>query len=195
MANVTPWLSFQSAVDAGPAGFGAPWTNPTGALGFGGLEASSGPIGFVAVEQQTTNLRVAQPNFLGSLPLSFRLLGVEVEVRGRWEGGASGARSANVQSVVGASVRQSLGSCALPVSPTPSACVKGSPTNTLGFTEADVALAGFGFQLTGSSTTFDAQGNTLFIDSVRVRIHWADLLPPGRSRGRTRSALTRGALA
>ncbi len=195
MANVTPWLSFQSAQDAGPGGFGgAPWSNPTGALSFGGLEASSGPVGFISSDSQTAILRIAQPNFAGSLPLEFRLLGVEVEVRGRWEGASDGTRTVDVQAVVGASVRKSLGSCSLPISGAPSVCVKGSPTDSMNFSEADLANAGFGFQLTGSSTTFNSQGNTLFIDSLRVRIHWAEPTT-ARARSRTRGAYTRGVLA
>lgn len=195
MANVTPWLNFQSAIDAGGGEFGsAPWSNPTGALSLGGLEASSGPIGFISSDGQTAILRIAQPSFAGTLPMEFRLLGVEVEVRGRWEGASDGMRTVNVQAVVGASVRKSLGSCALPISGSPSVCIKGSPTDTMNFTEADVPLAGFGFQLTGSSTTFNSQGNTLFIDSLRVRIHWAEPTT-ARARSRTRAAFTRGALA
>jgi len=195
MANVTPWLLFQSAIDVDGGEFGgAPWSNPTGALSFGGTEASSGPVGFISAESQTSLLRIAQPSFAGSLPLEFRLLGVEVEVRGRWQGASDGTRTVNVQAVVGASVRKSLGSCSLPISGSPGTCVKGSPTDTMNFTEADVALAGFGFQLTGSSTSFNSQGNTLFIDSLRVRIHWAEPTTV-RGRSRTRAAYTRGVLA
>jgi len=198
MANITPWLSFQSAIDAGPGveGIGAPWSAPTGALSFGGFETSSGPLSIVSAEgNQTTLLRIAQPNITGSLPLEFRLLGVEVEVRGRWEGASDGTRTVNVQAVVGASVRKSLGACSLPISASPSVCIKGSPTDTMNFTEDNLANPGFGFQLSGSSTTFNTQGNTLFIDSLRVRVFWADLQPPERSRRRTRLALTRGVLA
>jgi len=197
MANVTNWLSFQSAIDAGagPEGIGAPWSTPTGALALGGLQASSGPLSLFAAEgNQTALLRIAQPNFAGSLPLEFRLLGVEVEVRGRWEGATDGSRTVNVQAVVGASVRKSLGSCSLPISASPSVCIKGSPTDTMNFTEDNLANPGFGFQLSGSSTTFNTQGNTLFIDSLRVRIHWAEPTT-ARRRTRTRAVLTRGVLA
>jgi|GEM_PF-2280982 len=196
MPSVTNWLTFQSAFDAGPLGFGAEWTNPSGALGVSGQEATSGPIGFVSAEgEQTTLLRITQPNLGGQIPPDFVLLGVEVEVRGRWQGGSDGTRTVPVQSVVADAVRQSLGSCTLPISGSPGTCIKGGPTNTLGFSEADIALPGFGFQLQGTSSTFIGQGNTIFIDSVRVRIHWAD---PGElqpSRGRTRAVFTRGVLA
>lgn len=196
MPSVTNWLTFQSAFDAGPLGFGAEWTNPAGALGVGGSEATSGPIGFVASDgEQTTLLRITQPSLGGQIPPDFVLLGVEVEVRGRWQGGSDGARSVPVQSVVADAVRQSLGSCSLPISGSPGTCIKGGPTNTLGFSEADVALAGFGFQLQGTSSTFSGQGNSLFIDSVRVRIHWDEPSATPPARGRSRHALTRGALA
>jgi len=195
MPNITPWLLFQSAVDVG-GGFGAPWTNVNGALAIGGQEASSGPIGFISADgSNTTLLRVAQPNLAGQIPLEFRLLGVEVEVRGRWEGGSDGTRLANVQAVVGSSVRKSLGSCALPISALPSACFKGAPTDTMNFSEADVANPGFGFQLQGTSTTFNSQGNTLFIDSLRVRFHWGEPITPFRLRTRRRAVFTREALA
>lgn len=196
MPSVTNWLTFQSAFDAGPLGFGAEWTNPTGALGVGGSEATSGPIGFVAADgEQTTLLRITQPSLGGQIPPDFVLLGVEVEVRGRWQGGSDGARSVLVQSVVADAVRQSLGSCSLPISGSPGTCIKGGPTNTLGFSEADIALPGFGFQLQGTSSTFSGQGNTLFIDSARVRIHWDEPSATPPARGRSRHALTRGALA
>ncbi len=196
MPSVTNWLTFQSVIDAGPAGSAAEWTNLTGALSVGGQEASSGPIGFLsAFGEQTTLLRFTQPSLGGQIPIEFVLLGVEVEVRGRWQGASDGARTIPVDSVIGASVRQSLGSCTLPISGSPGTCIKGGPTNKLGFSEADIALPGFGFQLQGTSSSFNFQGNTLLIDSVRARIHWAD---PGElqpSRGRTRAAFTRGVLA
>lgn len=207
MANITPWLLFQSAIDAGPSGsgglpnnldgieslgLGQPWVTPTGVLGLGGQQASSGPIGFATADGTQTNLlRISQPNIAGQIPLEFRLLGVEVEVRGRWEGGTDGTRTVPVSSVVGSALRTSIGSCSLPVSPSVGVCIKGCPTDRMNFSEADVANAGFGFQLFGSSTTFDFQGNTLFIDSLRMRLHWTDPLPSRRLRSRTRAALTR----
>ncbi|MEQ9616658.1 MAG: hypothetical protein RLN60_01345 [Phycisphaerales bacterium] len=209
MVNVTNWLLFQSAVDAGPPGsgglpknlddldpqglgLGQPWVNPLAALTFGGQQASSGPIGLAtAVGTKTNILRISQPSIAGQIPLEFRLLGVEVEVRGRWEGGTDGTRTVPVSSVVGSALRTSIGSCSLPVSPSVGVCIKGGPIDRMNFSEADVANAGFGFQLFGSSTTFNFQGNTLFIDSLRVRLHWTDPLPSRRLRSRTRAALTR----
>lgn len=225
MANVTPWLLFQSAQDAGPAGFGqplplqdegggpgptdpdapliqpgfgegSPWSNPSGALGIGGTDAWSGPIGFILFTNQTNLLRIAQPQVAGHLPLEFRLLGVELEIYGRWTGASDGTRTVTVQAVVGASVRASLGSCSLPLSGSSSGmCMKGGPTDRMNFSPADVALAGFGFQLYGSSSTFNTQGNTLRIDSLRVRFHWGEVITPFRIRSRRRAAFTRGVLA
>ncbi len=198
MPNVTAWLLFQTALDVGAAGegAGAPWVNPAGALAPGGQEAASGPIGNISSEgTETTLLRLTQPDLGGNLPAGFVLLGVEAEVRGRWEGGSDGSRSVAVQSVVGDQVRQGLGSCSLPISGAPGTCLKGGPTNKLGFSEADVTQAGFGFQVQAASSTFSVQGNTIFIDSVRVRIHWDEPSATPPARGRSRHALTRGALA
>lgn len=199
MTNVTPWLRFLSA-DSSPGDFGGePWSNELAALTIGAGEASSGPIGLFFTEQQTAVLRISAPDFAGSLPAEFLLLGVEAEIRGRWEGDSGDEPAVDMQSVVGASVRQHIGSCALPLGPTPGACVKGSPTDTMNFTGADLADPGFGFRLQGilGLAGGGSSGNTLFIDSVRVRIHWAEPAPlkPARSRTRTTSALTRGVLA
>ncbi len=196
MANVTTWMLLQSAVDAGASGQAAPWSNVAGVLAIGGAEASSGPLGFLSADgSQTTRLRVTQPALGGQLPLDFVLLGIEMELRGRWEGGPEGTRTVTVQSVVGAAVRQSLGSCSLPIGASPGVCFKGGPSDPLGVSKADVLTPGFGFQVQGSSTTFTSPGDTVLIDSMRLRVHWDDPVAPARWRGRSRRAFTRGALA
>jgi len=192
MANVTNWMLFQSAQDIEQ--FGSPWVSPLAALTIGGGEASSGPVGFLAAFFQTNLLRIMQPSVAGQLPMEFRLLGVEVEIRGRWTGDSSGVRSVEVTSVVGGATRKNLGNASFNLNLLKTV-VMGGPTDTMNFTESDVANPGFGVQLFGSSSSFNVTGNTLLIDSLRVRIFWADLLPPGRSRGRTRVVLTRGVLS
>lgn len=190
MANVTPWLLFGFAQDVG-GGFGQPWTAIGNAITPDGLEATSGPIGFVLVETKTSLLRVSQPALGGQLPQGFRLRGVELEVKGRWTGALDGTRTVPIDAVVGSSVRSALGSCSLPVN-LAGTCVKGGPTDTLGFAPWDVLNPGFGFQLYGKSTSMSIAGNTLRVDSLRVRIHWDD--PPvlvARSRSRLRSVLAR----
>jgi len=207
MANVTPWLQFQSAQDVGLGGFDSPsidpkdlgggieWSNPAAALGVDGFEASSGPVSFVFFPSQTNTLRLSNPATAGQLPAKFRLLGVEIEVRGRWEGASDGTRSVPIQAVAGSQVRAELGSCSLPLSGSLGLCVKGGPTDRMNFGPADVMASGFGFQLYGASTSFNSQGNTLFIDSLRVRFHWGEPIMPFRLRTRRRVVFTREALA
>ena len=192
MSNVTSWLNFQSALDAG--GFGAFWNAPEQALEpdvFG--EATAGPIGTVYPGQQTTILRITQPNLGGALPEGFILLGVEAEFRGRWSGGSTGARTAPASAIVGAAVRQGLGSVAFQLI-TQTLIVKGGPTDPMGFSAEDVLASGFGFQIYGTSTTSHASGNTLRIDSVRARIYWDSpaVEAPVRGRGRSRAAVVAG---
>ena len=190
MSNVTPWLLFQSAVDVG--GIGAQWVGPEQALDPDVLgEASAGPIGTVFPGQNTTMLRITQPDLGSELPAQFILAGVECEVKGRWLGASTGARTVPVDAVVGGVVRQSIGSCMLSVN-LATTCIKGGPTNTLGFSEQDVLLSGFGFRLHGTSSTPSPSGNTLRIDSVRARIHWDYVPAAKRGRGRTRAAVVGG---
>jgi hypothetical protein len=192
VSNVTPWLLFQSAQDAG--GFGALWNSPQYALELDMLgEATAGPIGTVYPGQQTTTLRITQPLLGGALPGAFLLRGVEVEFTGRWSGGSTGVRTAPAHAVVGGAVRQSLGSIVLQVG-TFTTVVKGGPTDALGFSAEDVLASGFGFQIYGTSSTSHASGNTLRIDSVRARFHWDSVAveAPARGRGRSRAAVVAG---
>lgn len=198
MANVTPLLVFQSAQEIEE--FGGSWTDVQNALAFDGLEAFSQGVGFSSLATQTNLLRTTQAQIGDALPAleAFVLLGVEVEVRGRWTGSSDGARSVNMEAVVGGSVRASLGSGSLPLE-TPGVFVLGGAGNPMNLTPEDFFDPTFGFQLRGSSSTFHTQGNSLRIDSVRFVVHWDDPPQPpeggARSRLRTREALTRGVLA
>lgn len=196
MSNVTPWLRFQSAIDAG--GLGAPWANPENALDpeilF--LEATVGPIGTLFAGQATTTLRVTQPLLDGALPgaggaASFIFRGVELRFRGRWTGGGSGLRAVPADAIVGPEVRQSLGSLVFPVGSL-STVVKGGPTESLNYDQQDVVSPSFGIQLHGTSTTSSIQGNTLHIASVEARFYWDYAPAPVRRRGRSRAAVVGG---
>jgi len=193
MANITPWLQFQSATEE-QAG-GEPWSNELGALAPGGPQASSGPIGPPGSFAQTDLLRVSDLDAAGQLPPQFRLLGVELQLRGRWEGATGSFRLIPVDAVVGSDVRKSLGSCELDVSAIPKICSKGGPDDRMNLSPADITSTGFGFQLSGQTSSFNIQGNTLFIDSLRVRFHWGDPITPVRLRTRRRAVFTREALA
>jgi len=195
MPNVTPWLQFQSATEEQAVFGGAPWSNELSALAPGGGQASSGPIGPLGPFFQTNLLRISNPNLAGQLPPQFRLLGVQMELRGRWEGATDGFRSVPVEAVVGSDVRKSLGSCTFQVSPAVKTCLKGGPDDRMNLSPADVTSTGFGFQISGQASIFNIQGNTLFIDSLRVRIYWGEPITPFRLRTRRRVVFTREALA
>lgn len=193
MPNITPWIEFQVAFvdDKEPGTF---WFSPEAALVLDGVEASSGPLGEAALELFTQPLAVSQPG-PGALPPEFTLLGVEMELRGRWSGHSGGIRDVQADAVVGAEVRQSLGSCALPLGST-GVIVKGGPTDTMGFSQVDIGAPEIGFRFVASSTNASFIGNTIFIDSVRMRVHYdpppPESDPPGR--GRDRDSWMRGAL-
>ena len=183
MANVTNWLLFQSAQDIEQ--FGSPWVSPLAALTIGGGEASSGPVGLFSPDPSTNTLRFRDTLNGSPPPEGFTLLGVEVEVRGRWTGNSNGTRSVRVEAHVGGVVRADLGSGSLPLNLTNS-FLKGGPTDTMGLNEADVLDPAFGFQVVGSSTSQRLGGNTLLLDVVRWRFHWNGLAT-GSSLGRSRS--------
>ena len=183
MSNVTPLLLFQTAQDIDTGG--AAWSSPGNALAEDLATADSGPVGLFSPNPSTTTLRL-RDSFIGSPPpAGFTLLGVEVEVRGRWTGASSGVRSVLVAAHVGGVVRMDLGSGSLPLNLT-SSFVKGGPTEMMGLDEADVLDPAFGFQVIGSSTSQNFNGNTLLIDVIRWRFHW-DGLATGSALGRTRS--------
>jgi len=191
MPNITPWLEFQVALvdDKEPGTF---WFSPEAALALDGVEASSGPIGESAIELFSQPLAVSQPG-PGVLPPEFVLLGVEMELRGRWSGTSGGVRDVQAEAVVGAEVRQSLGSCAVPLGAT-GIIVKGGPADTMGFTEVDIASPEIGFRFVGSSTNASFLGNTIFIDSVRMRVHYDTPGADSPRRGRVRDTWARGGL-
>lgn len=191
MTNVTSWVTLASAIEV--TGFDAAWTNETLARVFDLSEAFSDPVGLL-IDPQTNLLRIEGPgNWGGSLPTSFVLRGIEVEVRGQWTGDLGGVRTIPVDAMVGSAVRQALGTGSLPIG-APGSFIMGGPTNKMGMTEADVVAAGFGFQLRGASTTFDVGGNVLRIDSVRPRLYWDAPALPRKGRGRARSVLVQGAV-
>ena len=193
MPNVTPWIEFQVAQEVDE--FNAFWNSPENALSFDDAEALSGPIGNVFLSSQTNPLNITSANLGKDFPDPFVLLGVEVEVRGGWTGASQGLRSVFLRAIIGEQVRQELGSGSLPLT-VAGAFIKGGPTDTMNLSVADLMDPAFGFQLWGTTTTFNINGNILHIDSVRLRLHWDQ---PGSSggagRGRTRAAFTRGALA
>lgn len=193
MPNITPWIEFQVAEQIDE--FGGFWISPENALAFDGSEALSGPIGNVTEFFQTNELNMTGANLGKDFPDPFILLGAEAEVRGRWTGSSSGTRAVFLRAIVGEQVRQELGSGSLPLN-LAGVFTKGGPTDTMNLSVADLMDPAFGFQLWGTTTTFGLNGNTLHIDSVRLRLHWDQ---PGASggagRGRTRAAFTRGVLA
>jgi len=183
MSNVTPLLLFQTAQDINTGG--AIWTTPEGALVEDFASAQSGPVGLFSPNPNTRTLRLRDSVIGSPPPEGFTLLGVELEVRGRWSGNANGTRSVQVDAHVGGVVRMDLGTGSLPLNLT-SSFVKGSPTETMGLSETDVLDPAFGFQVVGSSTSQHLNGNTLLIDVIRWRFHW-DGLATGSSLGRSRS--------
>jgi len=189
MPGVTEWTFFGAATEIDDGG--APWSSVNLALAWDLQEAVSDSVGFALFAMQTNALRVTQAGLAAALPAEFVLAGVEVEVRGRWTGASSGSRSVPVEAVVGGTLKKSLGSGSLPLS-SAGVFTKGGPTDRMNLTEADVLDPNFGFRLWGSSTTGDATGNALRIDTVRVRVHWDE---PGatkaRGRGRSRLAFSR----
>jgi len=191
MPNITPWIEFQVAFvdDKEPGTF---WFSPEAALALDGVEASSGPIGESAIELYSQPLAVSQPvpGAMG-LPPVFVLLGVEMELRGRWSGGSGGVRDVQAEAVVGTEVRQSLGSCVLPLGSTGTS-VQGGPADTMGFTEADIASPEIGFRFVASSTNTSFLGNTIHIDSVRMRVHYDPPETDSPRRGRARDTWVRG---
>ena len=172
VADVTPLLLFQTAQDINTGG--AAWSTPEGALVQDFASAQSGPIGLSGPSTNITNrLRLSNALIAPAVPVIGTLLGVEVEVFGRWSGATSGVRSVSVDSQVGGVLRKSLGVGALPVSASVlGSFLMGGPADTIGVSKADVLDPAFGFRLTGTSTTVDAGGNTLHIDVVRWRFHW-----------------------
>lgn len=195
MASVTPLLYFTSALDIVTGG--AAWTDPGNALAEDAATAQSGPIGLLLDNPSTNTLRFSAATIADPPPAEFTLLGVEVEVRGRWAGASSGTRAVSVEAHVGGTVRQDLGSGSLPLNLFGS-FTKGGPTDLMNLSEADALDPAFGFQLVGSSTTGNFNGNTLHIDVVRWRFHWSAPGAPGgspRSTTRMRSAWITGALA
>src|SRR5690606_36558269 len=122
---------------------------------------------------------ITSANLGEDFPDPFELLGVEAEVRGRWTGSSSGVRAVVLRAMVGLEVRQDLGSGVLPLNSS-GVFIKGGPTATMNLSVADLMNPAFGFQLWGTTTTFGINGNTLHIDSVRVRLHWDQ---PGASGG------------
>lgn len=193
VANVTPWISFQDAADV-PALGGAAWASPQNARVQDGVVASAGPIGLKGEASATNVLRLLNTLTAHIPQAPFTLLGVEVEVRGRWSGAdATGALA--VASHVDGTVRQSLGNGSLPLSAF-GVLVRGGPTNTLGLAAADLSDPEFGFQLSASTTFLSTGAATLEIDSVRWRCHWDQIQAPNpRARKRDRRSWANGHLA
>ena len=100
----------------------------------------------------TNTLRLRDSLIGAPPPEGFTLLGVELEVRGRWTGNSNGTRTVRVESHVGGVVRSDLGTGSLPLDLNNS-FVKGGPTDTMNLSEADVLDPAFGFQIVGSSTS------------------------------------------
>ncbi|MCB9838209.1 MAG: hypothetical protein H6813_02625 [Phycisphaeraceae bacterium] len=195
MSSATPLLLFQTAQDIVTGG--TAWSNPGNALAEDSATAQSGPVGLIVSDPSTNTLRLRDSVIDSPPPEGFTLLGVEVEVRGRWTGNSSGTRSVLVAAHVGGVVRQDLGSGSLPLNLNNS-FFKGGPTDTMGLSEADALNPAFGFQIIGTSTSTNMFGNSLLIDVVRWRFYWETAGgsgQAGRSRTRTRGALTRGVQA
>lgn len=190
MSNVTPLLLFQTAQDIDTGG--TAWSSPGNALAQDFASAQSGPVGLFTPNQNTRTLRLRDALIGDPPPEGFTLLGVEVEVRGRWTGINNGTRSVLVFVHVGGVVRMDLGSGSLPLNLNNS-FLKGGPADTMSLSEADVLDPAFGFQIIGSSTSMDVSGNTLFIDVIRWRFHWeAPVLTAGSGRSRTRRVIVMG---
>jgi hypothetical protein len=188
--EATEWTFFGAATEIDD-GFSASWADVSLALAWDLQETASEAIGFALSATQTNALRVSQANLAAALPAAFVLAGVEVEVRGRWMGASSGSRSVPLEAVVGGTLKKSLGSGSLPLSST-GVFTKGGPTDRMNLTESDVLDPNFGFRLWGASTTGDAAGNALRIDTVRVRVHWDESIAvKARGRGRSRLAFSR----
>lgn len=196
MAEVTTWLIFQNAQELDE--FHASWTDADNILAFDSAEAVSGSLGLSSFHTVTNRLRASDALSNGALPPAgqFMLLGVEVEVRGRWTGNPDGTRIVDVEAVVNGSIRADLGAGSLPID-TPGVFILGSAGNDMNLAPADLFDPSFGFQLRGESSTTHFQGNVLRIDSVRFRVHWDDPPPPtgggaARSRGRSRAVIMNG---
>lgn len=171
MTAVTDWIRFGAA--AVLAGAGLAWGSPSDALSPDAptAEATSGPMGTLHGSTQTRKLRCSGPDITGVLPGEFLLVGVEIRVIGRWSGAGSGVRTVPLEVVVGEDVRHTTGSVTIAVGGSTTVII-GGPTSTLGLASTDITSA-MAAQIYGDSTTTDASGNTLHIDSIMARFYWS----------------------